>query len=127
MSVIVNLRNNTTFFIRVNGVEEIIVPNSEIEDKTIQWVSTENKTIEIFDNETCSGQPICVSNINFLNNDGIFVNRGNFNGSPLVKMQADVTGVSENVFHEESNQLEKLLDWSEIVTDTTVNISFWNI
>jgi len=127
MSVIVNLRNNTTFFMKVNGVDEIITPNSEIEDKTIQWVSTENKNIEIFDNETCTGQLICVSVLNFVNNDGIFVNRGDFNGAPLVKMQADVIGEAENIIHESSNQLDKLLEWSEIVADTTVNLSFWNI
>ena len=127
MSVTVNLRNNTTFFIKVNGIEEVIVPNTEIEDKTIQWVSTENKNIQIFNNEECTGQPICTGSLNFVSNDGIFVDRGSFNGTPLVKMQADVTGVSENITHEESNQLEKLLEWSEIDPDTTLNLSFWNI
>jgi len=127
MSVTTNLRNNTTFFIKVNGIEEVIVPNTEIEDKTIQWVSTENKTIQIFNNEECTGQPICTSSLNFVNNDGIFVNRGEFSGAPLVKMQADITGVASNIIHEESNELEKLFEWSEINSDTTVNLSFWNI
>ena len=45
MSVTVNLRNDTSsFFLKVNGIDEVIVPNSEIESKTIQWVSTDNKT-----------------------------------------------------------------------------------
>lgn len=127
MSVIVNLRNNTTSFIKVNGIEGVIVPNTELEDKTIQWVSTENKSIQIFDNEDCTGQPICVGSLNFVQNDGIFVDRGSFNGSPSIKMQADVTGVPENIIHEESNQLEKLLDWTEVNSDTVVNLSFWNI
>jgi hypothetical protein len=127
MSVTVNLRNNTTFFIKVNGIEEVIVPNTEIEDKTIQWVSTENKTIQIFNDEQCSGQPICTGSLNFVTNDGIFVDRGSFDGAPSVKMQADVTGFAGNIIHEESNELEKLLEWSEIDPDTTVNLSFWNI
>jgi len=42
-------------------------------------------------------------------------------------MQADVIGEAENIIHESSNQLDKLLEWSEIVADTTVNLSFWNI
>lgn len=123
MSVTVNLRNNTTFFIKVNGIEEVIVPNTEIEDKTIQWISTENKTIQIFNDEQCSGQPICASSLNFVTNDGIFVDRGSTN---QVKMQADVTGVARSVVHDETNELEKLLEWSEIVPETTVNLSFWN-
>jgi hypothetical protein len=127
MSVTVNLRNNTTFFIKVNGIEEVIVPNTEIEDKTIQWVSTENKAIQIFNDEQCSGQPICTGSLNFVTNDGIFVDRGSFDGAPSVKMQADVTGVAGNIIHEQSNQLEKLLEWSEIDPDTTLNLSFWNI
>ena len=47
MSVTVNLINNTTLFMKVDGIEEVIVPNSEIEDKTHQWISTENKSIKI--------------------------------------------------------------------------------
>lgn len=127
MSVTVNLRNNTTFFMKVDGIEEVIVPNSEIEDKTHQWISTENKSIKIFDNEECNGQPICQGNLNFVENDGIFVDRGNFVGAQLVKMQADITGASEYLIHIENVGIQKLLDWSEIDTETTVNLSYWNL
>lgn len=127
MSVTVNLRNNTTFFMRVNGIEEIIVPNSEIEDKTHQWVSTDNKTIQIFDNESCSGMPICEGNLSFITNDGIYVDRGNFSGAQLVKMQADITEKAENIIQVENAGSQKLHDWADVTPETIVNLSFWNL
>jgi hypothetical protein len=127
MSVTVNLRNNTTFFIKVNGIDEVIVPNSEIEDKTIQWISTENKTIQIFDNEEANNTPICQGSLNFVTNDGIFVDRGNFTGAQFVKMQADITGTVNVILQEENGTGGKLLEWSEIDPETTVNLSFWNL
>ena len=127
MSVIVNLRNNTTFFMKVNGIEETIVPNSELEDKTHQWISTDNKNIQIFDNETCSGEPICTGNLIFNTGDGIYVDRGNFSGAQLVKMQADITEKAENIIQVENTGSQKLHDWAEITPETTVNLSYWNL
>jgi hypothetical protein len=126
MSVTVNLRNNTTFFIKVNGIDEVIVPNSEIEDKTIQWISTENKNIQIFDSEEVNNL-ICQGSLNFVTNDGIFVDRGDINGAQLVKMQADITGAGNVILQEENGTGGKLLEWSEIDPETTVNLSFWNL
>jgi hypothetical protein len=126
MSVTVNLRNNTTFFIKVNGIDEVIVPNSEIEDKTIQWISTENKNIQIFDSEEVNNL-ICQGSLNFVSNDGIFVDRGDINGTQLVKMQADITGAGNVILQEENGTGGKLLEWSEIDPETTVNLSFWNL
>lgn len=127
MSVTVNLRNDTSFFIKVDGIEEVIVPNSELEDKTHQWVSTDNKSIKIFNNEACSGAPICQGTLNFVNNDGIFVDRGNFTGEQLVKFQADISGTSISIVQIDNDGLQKLLEWSEIDSDTVVNLSFWNL
>jgi hypothetical protein len=127
MSVTVNLRNDTSLFIKVNGIDEVIVPNSEVEDKTIQWISIENKTIQIFDNEACNGAPVCQGSLNFVTNDGIFVDRGDFSGAQLVKMQADVLGKTEVILQIENGGGGKLLEWAEITSDTVLNLTFWNI
>jgi len=127
MSVIVNLRNDSSLFIKVNGIEGVIVPNSEIEDKTIQWVSVDNKTIQIFDNEACNGVPVCEGSLNFVTNDGIFVDRGDFTGTQLIKMQADVKGNPNHILQTENGTGGKLLEWSDIDSETEVNLTFWNI
>lgn len=126
MSVTFNLRNDTSLFIKVNGIEDVIVPNTPLEDKTIQWFANENKIIEFFPTIECLGTPLGVGNITFITNDGLYVNRGDF-GAQVVKMQADVNSIS-NYYFQETNQPEhKLLEWSEITDETVVNISFWNL
>lgn len=127
MSVVVNLRNDSSLFIKVNGIDGVIVPNSEIEDKTIQWVSTDNKTIQIFDNETCDGTPVCESTLNFVVNDGIYVDRGDFTNLQLIKMKADVTGNPNYILQSENGTGGKILEWSEIDSETTLNLSFLDI
>ena len=48
MNLTVNFRNNTTRFIKINGIDTVIKPNDEIEDITYQWFTSENKTIDLF-------------------------------------------------------------------------------
>lgn len=127
MSVTVNLRNDTSLFIKVNGIDGVIVPNTVEEDKTIQWISTENKTIQFFNNEEANGTPVCEGSLTFVNNDGIFVKRGDFLGAQLVKMQADINGNTNVLEQSENGDAVKILEWGEIDQDTVVNLSFWNI
>lgn len=127
MSVTVNLRNDTSLFIKVNGIDGVIVPNTVEEDKTIQWISTENKTIQFFNNEEANGTPVCEGSLTFVNNDGIFVKRGDFLGAQLVKMQADINGNTNVLEQSENGGAVKILEWGEIDQDTVVNLSFWNI
>lgn len=124
MAVTVNLRNNTDFFIKVTGVEEVIAPNSPIEDKTIQWVSQDNKQISFFPTIECVGAPLIDGSISFVVNDGIFVDRGNISGAQSVKLYADITGTAHSVIQIENNGGGKLLSWELIDEDTVVNLSF---
>lgn len=124
MAVTVNLRNNTDFFIKVTGIEEVIAPNTPIEDKTIQWVSQDNKQISFFPTVECSGVPSIDGSISFVTNDGIFVDRGNISGVQSVKLSADITGTAHSVTQTENNGGGKLLGWELIDEDTVVNLSF---
>ena len=54
-----NFRNNTDLYAKIAGVfeDKVITPNSEIEDKTIQWIessSTGSKQIQLFSTEDCN-------------------------------------------------------------------------
>lgn len=124
MSVTVNLRNNTDFFIKVNGVDGVINPNTTLDDRTIQWVSSENKQISFFPTEECNTSEVLTSSLTFVTNDGIFVERGTLSGAGTVILDADITGTANRVVQSESNLVEKLLDWSELVPETVVNLSF---
>jgi hypothetical protein len=42
-------------------------------------------------------------------------------------MQADITGAGNVILQEENGTGGKLLEWSEIDPETTVNLSFWNL
>jgi len=127
MSVTVNFRNDTSFFVKINGIEGVIVPNSELEDKTVQWNSSENKTIDFYNDENCVGTPICQSSLNFVTNDGIFVNRGNFQDTQLLKMQADIPETPYLLVQTENDGGGKIIEWSEITPETEINLSFWNL
>ena len=126
MALTVNLRNDTSLFIKVNGIESVIVPNTPQEDLTIQWTGTENKSIEFFPTIECNGTPLGVGNLTFITNDGIYVNRGDFS-SQIVKMQADVTDNPNYVVQTTNSQEQKLLDWPTDMDGTVINLSFWNL
>lgn len=126
MALTVNLRNDTSLFMKVNGIAEVIIPNTPQEDKTIQWEGTENKVIEFFPTVECVGTPLGVGNLTFITNDGIFVNRGDF-ATQIVKMQADVEGNPNYIIQTTNEQEQKLLDWPSDINSTVINLSFWNL
>lgn len=124
MSVTVNLRNNTDLFIKVDGIDEVIVPNTELEDKTIQWVSSENKSIKLFPTIECNTQPNLSGTITFVQNDGIFVERGTLNNGSNVELEADVSELPIKINQTTNDGGGKLLDWSLVTPQTVVNLSY---
>jgi hypothetical protein len=131
----INLRNNTDFFVKVDGIsgikntpeladETIIAPNSTIEDKTIQWVSVENKQIHFYTNERGDGGSICDSSLVFNVNDGVYVNRGVQTSGNTIKLNADVTDTFKRVELETEGPNEKLLNWELLNDSTVINLSF---
>ena len=118
---IVNLRNNTDLFIKVDGFSDVIVPNTPLDDRTFQWDSSDNKSINFFSTETCDGGVVSTSSITFVTEDGIYVNKG---VNPNVKLDADITGISARVIQESDGTNEKLLEWTEVNSSTVVNLSF---
>ena len=122
MPVTVNLRNNTDLFIKVDGIDEVIVPNTELEDKTIQWVSSENKTIKLFPTVECNTQPNLSGSISFVQNDGIFIERGSLNNGSNVELEADVSELP--IIQTNNEGGGKLLEWSLITSETVINLTY---
>jgi hypothetical protein len=131
----INLRNNTDFFVKVDGIsgivntpelanETMIAPNSTIEDKTIVWNGTDNKQIHFYTNETGDGGSICDSSLMFNMNDGVYVNRGVQTSGNTIKLDADVLYTSIRVELETDGPNEKLLDWELLNDSTVINLSF---
>jgi hypothetical protein len=132
---IVNLRNNTNFYVKVDGVDDIvntpaltfssmIAPNSDLEDKTIQWISNDNKQIHFYTNELGDGGSVCDASIMFNSGDGVYVNRGTQISGETIKLDADVTDSPLRVILETSGPDEKLLDWELLSDSTVINLSF---
>lgn len=126
MPVTVNLRNDSSSFIKISGIDEVIVPNSEIEDKTIQWVSNDNKIISVFSNEACDGTAICVGSLTFLPNDGIIVERGEISGVQSIKLESDVTNKFNRISQVDNESGGKLIEWSDVNDETVINLTFLN-
>jgi len=124
MAVTVNLRNNTDLFIKVDGIDEVIVPNNEVEDKTVQWVSSENKTIRLFSTVECNTEPNFIGSLTFVENVGIFVERGFFTSGSNIELDADVTDTSNRIVQSTDEGGGKLLDWSSITSETELNLSY---
>lgn len=124
MPVTVNLRNNTDLFIKVDGIDEVIVPNTELEDKTIQWVSSENKTIKLFPTVECNTQPNLSGSISFVQNDGIFIERGSLNNGSNVELEADVSELPIKIIQTTNEGGGKLLEWSLITSETVINLTY---
>jgi hypothetical protein len=131
----VNLRNNTNFFIKVDGIDGIvntpelsdstmIAPNNTTEDKTIEWTSTENKQIHFYTNETGDGGSVCDASLIFNSGDGVYVNRGTQTSGETIKLDADVSDTAIRVILETNGPDEKLLDWGSLNDSTVINISF---
>lgn len=124
MSVTVNLRNNTDLFIKIDGIDDVIVPNTELEDKTIQWISTENKNIRLFPTIECNTAPNIQGTITFVENSGIFVERGNLDNGQNVELDADITDTSLRIVQTTNDGGGKLIDWGLITPQTVVNLSY---
>lgn len=122
MSVTVNLRNNTDFWVKVNGLDEIINPNTPLDDRTYQWISTENKLIKFFNNISCEGSPVMTATLTFNVNEGIKLNRGELIGQQVVKLSADCG--STRLEQEENMEDTLLSDWESINSETVVNMDF---
>lgn len=125
MSVTINLRNNTAFYAKVEGIDGVINPNTLLEDKTIQWISSDNKTIKFYLTEACDTTPICSGTITFSQSEGIMVNRGDITGFQTIKLDADCK--SYRVIQESNEVAEKLIDWSEVDNDCVVNLSYFTV
>lgn len=124
MAATVNLRNNSSFFIKVNGISEVIVPNSNVEDKTIQWVSNETKQISVFNTIDCVAPAICEGSLTFQTNVGIFVERGPITGTQSVKLQSDITSTTVSMIQNDNDSGGKLVDWADFDETKAINLSF---
>ena len=109
MALTINFRNNSDLFAKIFGVfdDKVITPNSDIEDKTIQWDETNpsgEKNISLYSTEDCNTTPSATLKVRWDGN-GFYVTKGD---SPAgLVLNAD-TKFSDLVF-------------STIVTDNVEN------
>jgi hypothetical protein len=122
MALIVNLRNMTDLFIKVDGIDETIVPNTALDDRTIEWESDNNKQIKFFSTEDCSGSPVLVSNLVIDQTDGVKVQRGTWSGTPNIVLEASANNIT--LIQDSNGVEEKLVDWQEVTSETHVSLVF---
>lgn len=122
MNITVNLRNNTDWWVKVDGLEETIAPNTPTDDRTYQWISNQNKAIKFFPTAECEGNPLLISTLTFQENVGIKVHRGELNGAQVVILDADSKGL--RVVQAENGNEQLLLEWSQIDNECVVNLNF---
>lgn len=125
MALTVNLRNNTSLYIKVEGFDDVIVPNIPSDDRTFSWESDNNKVISFFSNEECTNLSFTGS-ISLVTNDGIYIDRGD-QVSNTVKLDADITSTAFRIIQESNGTGGKLFEFSEITPTTTVNLSYFNL
>lgn len=125
MALKVNLRNNTSLYIKVEGFEDVVVPNTPLDDRTFSWESDSNKVISFFTNEECTNLSFTGS-LSLVNNDGIYVDRGNQTANSI-KLDADISSSFLRIVQESNGTGGKLMEFSEITPDTTVNLSYFNL
>lgn len=125
MALKINLRNNTSLFIKVEGFDDVIVPNTQLDDRTFSWESDSNKTISFFINEECTNLSFTGS-ISLVSNDGIFVDRGN-QVTNTIKLDADISSTALRIIQDTNGTGGKLLEFSEITPTTTVNLSYFDL
>lgn len=124
MDITINLRNNTNFFIKISGNEQVIEPNSNLEDKTIQWTSSVGSEIKVYQTIECNTTPICVGNIQITPNSGIFVDRGDITGAQTIILEANVEKTHTSLTQSINGTGGKLLDWSDVTSETEVTLCF---
>ena len=122
MKITVFLRNNTNFWVKVDGLIDTIAPNTALDDRTYKWESMENKQISFFSTETCEGQPFLISTLSFVENDGVKVNRGDIIGDQVIKLEADCK--SNRVFQLQNGNEERLVSWEELGEESEINLVF---
>ena len=125
MALKINLRNNTSLFIKVEGFDDVIVPNTPLDDRTFSWESDSNKTISFFINEECTNLSFTGS-ISLVSNDGIFVDRGN-QVTNTIKLDADISSTALRIIQDTNGTGGKLLEFSQITPTTTVNLSYFDL
>jgi len=125
MALKVNLRNNTSLYIKVSGFDDIVVPNTQLDDRTFSWESDEDKTITFYTDSGCTVSEFS-GTLSLVNNDGIYVSRGN-QTTDTIKLDADISLSIHRVLQETNSSAEKLLEFSEITPLTTVNLSYFNL
>lgn len=112
----INSRNESNKFIKQLGDSLIHNPSGSTEDVTVQIENvTSNKVFEVFSNE--NGTNLVGSfSVVFRPNDGVYLSLSNIAGA---KIYGDVdfkNGVEVIV-----NGEEKLLDWTNLKSDTVIN------
>lgn len=125
MSLTVNLRNNTNLYIKVEGYDDVVVPNTPSDDRTFSWQSDSNKVISFYNDEQCTNLSFTGS-LSLVNADGIYVDRGN-QTADTVKLDADISSSALRVIQETNGTGGKLIDFGEITPTTTVNLSYFNL
>ena len=122
-----NFRNNSDLFAKIAGVfeDQVITPNSEIEDKTIQWEETSssgNKQIQLFPTEDCNTAPSVNATLRW-DADGIYITKGT---SPAdIELQIDMHTVSWEIHPVITETTEEtILSGDELPAEPVVNISF---
>ena len=121
-----NFRNNTDLFAKVAGAfdDQVITPNSEIEDKTIQWEDSStsgSKQIQLFPTEDCNTAPSVNSTLRW-DNDGIYVTKGT---TPTdFELSIDMKTVSWEIHTTVSGTTEEtILSGEELPSEFEINIS----
>lgn len=80
MALTINFRNNSELFAKISGAfnDEVITPNSLLEDKTIQWEensSAGSKNIPLYPSVDCNTAPTGTLQVRW-DNTGISVTKG---------------------------------------------------
>lgn len=80
MALTINFRNNSELYAKISGAfnDEVITPNSLLEDKTVQWEetnSTGTKSIPLYSSVDCNTTPIGSLQLRW-DNTGINVTKG---------------------------------------------------
>lgn len=122
-----NFRNNSDLFAKIAGVfeDQVITPNSEIEDKTIQWEETSssgNKQIQLFPTEDCNTAPSVNATLRWDAN-GIYITKGTTPAD--IELQIDMITVSWEIHPVITESTEEtILSGDELPAEPVVNISF---
>jgi len=122
-----NFRNNSDLFAKIAGVfeDQVITPNSEIEDKTIQWEETSssgNKQIQLFPTEDCNTAPSVNATLRWDAN-GIYITKGTTPAD--IELQIDMLTVSWEIHPVITESTEEtILSGDELPAEPVVNISF---